>query len=96
MVGRFATAVTASADLDKAVEIDPYPNPQDLRRAHARGKSWLPDFIWYRFTRTQLRLMTFAAASTVRAGINHDRILNFMGREALLMWVRSVWALAKN
>jgi len=34
--------------------------------------------------------MAFAGASALQAGIERERILNFMSREQLLKWVRGV------
>jgi DNA polymerase (family 10) len=82
-----------AAELDKAVEIDAYPDRQDLsldlvRLAKKAGcrislgtDSHGP---------SQLAFIEFGLASAVLAGIKRERILNFMGREELLDWVASV------
>lgn len=82
-----------AAEMDKAVEIDAYPDRQDLspdlvRLAKKAGcrislgtDSHGP---------SQLSLIQFAAASAMMAGIKQDRILNFMDRDDLLNWVESV------
>jgi histidinol phosphatase-like PHP family hydrolase len=85
----FATA----AELDKALEIDGYPDRQDLdvdllRIARVAGMrislgtdSHGPG---------QLRFMEFAAAAALMAGIRNDRILNFMSKDELLAWADNV------
>jgi histidinol phosphatase-like PHP family hydrolase len=82
-----------AAELDKAVEIDAYPDRQDLSAdllALARDAGCRISFGTDSHGPTQLRFMTFAAASALRAGIASERILNFMSRDELLDWVREV------
>src|SRR5579872_4528457 len=82
-----------AAELNKAVEIDAYPDRQDLNvdlvkiakkagcrislGTDAHGPS-------------QLAFLEIGLASAIRAGVQRDRILNFMTREELLVWVASV------
>ncbi len=82
-----------AAELDKAVEIDSYPDRQDinidlLKLAASAGcrisigtDSHGP---------SQLRFAEFGLASALSAGIKADRILNFMTAEELLGWVANV------
>jgi histidinol phosphatase-like PHP family hydrolase len=89
----WARVFCVAAELDKAVEIDAYPDRQDLspnlvRLAKKAGcrislgtDSHGP---------SQLRFIEFGLASAMLAGINRDRILNFMTTEQLLTWVASV------
>jgi histidinol phosphatase-like PHP family hydrolase len=79
--------------LNKAVEIDAYPDRQDLspelvllaKKAgcrislgtDSRGPS-------------QLVFMEFAAVSVMLAGVPRERILNFMPREELPGWARKL------
>jgi histidinol phosphatase-like PHP family hydrolase len=82
-----------AAELDKAVEIDAYPDRQDLsgdliRLAAKAGcrisigtDSHGP---------SQLRFMEFGLAAALCAGVKRERILNFMSAEELLGWVASV------
>ena len=82
-----------AAELDKAVEIDAYPDRQDLNidlvllakeagcRISLGTDSHGP---------SQLRFMELGLAAALLAGIARERILNFMTREALLAWVESV------
>ena len=82
-----------AAELDKAVEIDAYPDRQDLSPdllALARDAGCRISFGTDAHGPSQLRFMAFAAASALRAGIARERILNFMSREELLDWVRDV------
>jgi putative hydrolase len=86
-----------AAALDKAVEIDAYPDRQDL----SPGLLALAQKAGCRISLgtdshgpTQLRFMVFAAASALRTGIARERILNFMHRDELLAWVRDVRARA--
>jgi len=82
-----------AAELDKAVEIDSYPDRQDLSGdlikiaakagcrisigTDAHGPS-------------QLRFIELGLAAALRAGVKRERILNFMTAEELLHWVAGV------
>jgi DNA polymerase (family 10) len=82
-----------AAQLDKAIEIDAYPDRQDLSPdllAEAKKAGCRISFGTDSHGPTQLRFMAFAAAPALRIGINRDRILNFMTRSELLAWVRTV------
>jgi putative hydrolase len=84
-----------AAALHKAVEIDAYPDRQDLSPdllALARKAGCRISFGTDSHGPSQLRFMVFAAASALRTGIARDRILNFMHRDELLAWVRGVRA----
>ena len=82
-----------AAKLDKAVEVDGYPDRQDLspdlvRLAAKEGcrislgtDSHGPQ---------QLRFMEFSAASALLVGVKRERILNFMSADDLLEWVGKV------
>jgi histidinol phosphatase-like PHP family hydrolase len=82
-----------AARLDKALEIDGYPDRQDLnvdllRLAKKSGcrislgtDSHGP---------TQLGFMEYSAAAALHAGIKRDRILNFMSLDELKTWVESL------
>jgi histidinol phosphatase-like PHP family hydrolase len=88
-----------AAEFDKAVEIDAYPDRQDLslnlvRLAKKAGcrislgtDSHGP---------SQLRFIEFGLASAMMGGIERDRILNFMNRKQLLAWVANVREQASN
>jgi putative hydrolase len=82
-----------AAELDKAVEIDAYPDRQDLSPdllAHAKHAGCRISFGTDSHGPSQLRFMVYAAASAFQAGIQPDRILNFLHRDELLAWVASV------
>jgi DNA polymerase (family 10) len=82
-----------AAELDKAVEIDAYPDRQDLSPdllTLAREAGCRISFGTDSHGPTQLRFMAFAAASALRVGIERERILNFMSRDELLNWARAV------
>jgi histidinol phosphatase-like PHP family hydrolase len=82
-----------AAKLDKAVEIDAYPDRQDLnvnlvRLAKKAGcrislgtDSHGP---------SQLRFIELGLASALLAGVKRDRILNFMTKQELLNWTASL------
>jgi histidinol phosphatase-like PHP family hydrolase len=80
-----------AAELDKAVEIDAYPDRQDLslellriaKREGARiaidSDAHAPD---------QLGFVELGLAAALLAGIPQERIVNFMSREKLLLWAQ--------
>jgi histidinol phosphatase-like PHP family hydrolase len=82
-----------AAELDKAVEIDGYPDRQDLnidllklaRKAGCRISLGTDSH-----GAAQLRFMEYSAAAALIAKIPKERILNFMSRDALLQWTASV------
>jgi histidinol phosphatase-like PHP family hydrolase len=84
---------SAAAELDKAVEIDGYPDRQDLspdlavlaRKAGCRISLGTDSH-----GPAQLPFMQLAVASAMGAGIKRERILNFMARDELLNWVQNV------
>jgi histidinol phosphatase-like PHP family hydrolase len=89
----WARVFTLAAELDKAVEIDAYPDRQDLSPdllTLARDAGCRISFGTDAHGPSQLRFMALAAASALRSGIARERILNFMSRDRLLDWVRHV------
>ena len=82
-----------AAELDKAVEIDGYPDRQDLsipllkiaKRSGCRISLGTDSH-----GPSQLRFMEYSAAAALMAGISKDRILNFLTRDGLLAWARAV------
>jgi histidinol phosphatase-like PHP family hydrolase len=81
-----------AAELDKAVEIDSYPDRQDLnvdllklaKKAGCRISIGTDaHHPW------QLAFAEFGLAAALAAKIPKDRILNFMGREDLLQWAKA-------
>jgi histidinol phosphatase-like PHP family hydrolase len=79
-----------AADLDKAVEIDGYPDRQDLsidllklaRKAGCRISLGTDSH-----DPLQLRFMEYSLAAASKAGLRRDRILNFLSAEQLLAWI---------
>jgi histidinol phosphatase-like PHP family hydrolase len=82
-----------AADLDKAVEIDGYPDRQDLnydllklaKKAGCRISLGTDSH-----DPLQLRFMNYSLAAAVRAGIAKDRILNFMNPDEIKTWAASI------
>ena len=82
----------AAADAGTALEVDAYPDRQDLDvellRVAADAGAWIsigtdahyPD---------ELRFLDVGLAAAASAGVPRDRVLNFLTREDLLAWARS-------
>lgn len=84
-----------AAALDKAVEIDCYPDRQDLSVAMlklAREASVRVSLGTDAHAPEQLGFMEIGLAAALRARIPAERIVNFMGADAILAWVASVRA----
>ena len=82
-----------AAELDKAVEIDAYPDRQDLSidLLKIAKKSGCPISLGTdSHDPQQLRFMEFALAAASIAGIKRERILNFMTKSELLNWTASL------
>lgn len=82
-----------AAELNKAVEIDSYPDRQDLSLDLIRlaKKAGCRISIGTDAHGTsQLRFIDFGLAAAILAGIAPERILNFMTREKLLDWAAGV------
>jgi histidinol phosphatase-like PHP family hydrolase len=82
-----------AAELDKAVEIDSYPDRQDL----SSGLLKLAAQAGCRISigtdahgPSQLRFIELGLAAALLAGIKRERILNFMSADELLRWVAGV------
>ena len=78
-----------AAKLDKAVEIDCYPDRQDLNMKLVRlaKKSGCRISLGTdSHGPSQLRFIELGLASAMLAGVPQERILNFMGREELVEW----------
>lgn len=88
-----------AAELDKAVEIDGYPDRQDLsldllkiaKRSGCRISLGTDSH-----DPLQLRFMDYSLAAAIRAGIPKDRILNFMTVAELRTWVENVREQSSN
>ena len=84
-----------AAELDKAVEIDSYPDRQDLNIDLVRLAAQSGCRISIGTDAhgpSQLDFIELGLASAVRAGVKSDRVVNFMTRLELLDWVGEVRA----
>ena len=82
-----------AAELDKAVEIDGYPDRQDLSLdllKLAKKSGCRISFGTDSHDPSQLRFMDYSLAAAIRAEISRDRILNFMSVDELRAWVEHV------
>ena len=82
-----------AAELDKAVEIDAYPDRQDLNTSLiklARKAGCRISLGTDSHGPSQLAFIELGLAAALLGGIKRDRILNFMTRGELLNWVESV------
>lgn len=82
-----------AARLDKAVEIDGYPDRQDLNidlLTIAKRAGCRISFGTDSHGSEQLRFIVYSAAAALIAGIPHDRILNFLSRDELLHWAAGI------
>ena len=89
----WARVFDLAAKLNKAVEIDAYPDRQDLSLdlvKIANGSGCRISFGTDSHDPLQLRFMDYAAASAIKAGVKQDRILNFMTGQSLTNWAATV------
>jgi len=90
---RWERVFGVAAELDKAVEIDGYPDRQDLshdllklvKKAGCRISLGTDSH-----DPLQLRFMDYSLAAAIRASIAQDRILNFMNADELRKWTASI------
>lgn len=83
----------AAAELDKALEIDSYPDRQDLRPDLLRLAAETGCRISIGTDAhgpTQLPLIELGLASALRAGVRRERILNFLSLEELVTWISEI------
>jgi histidinol phosphatase-like PHP family hydrolase len=88
-----------AGELDKAVEIDGYPDRQDLSvdlLKVAKKCGCKISFGTDSHGPSQLRFMEFSAAAALTAGIKPESILNFMPKDRLLGWVDNVRRKSRN
>lgn len=88
-----------ASKLDKAVEIDCYPDRQDLNMKLvplAKKSGCRISLGTDSHGPSQLRFMELGLASAILAGVEQGRILNFMSREELLNWTSSLRGSAKS
>jgi len=82
-----------AAELDKAVEIDCYPDRQDLSIDLLRlaGKAGCRISMGTdSHADSQFEFVEFGLAAALEAKIDPGRVLNFMSRDALLDWANNV------
>ena len=82
-----------AAELDKAVEIDAYPDRQDLSIdlvKLAKKSGCRISLGTDSHDPSQLRVIELGLASALEAGVKRDRILNFLTRDELLTWAADV------
>jgi histidinol phosphatase-like PHP family hydrolase len=99
LVADWERVFASAAELDKAVEIDAFPDRQDLDvvllevaaehsvRISIGSDSHHPSQLWF---------IEFGLAAAIRAGISPSRILNFMTRDELGSWVEELRARARG
>lgn len=89
----WARVFDAAAELDKAVEIDGYPDRQDLSSdllVLAKKAGCRISLGTDAHDPLQLRFMEYSLAAAIKAGIKKDRILNFMTAEQLMNWAAAM------
>lgn len=91
----WARVFARAAELDKAVEIDAYPDRQDLdvdllKIARREGVRVAIDTDAH--TPAQLAFVELGLAAAIQAGITKDRVVNFLAAPDLLRWAQSVQA----
>lgn len=82
-----------AAELDKAVEIDCYPDRQDLSidlLAIARKEGCRISLGTDSHAASQLRFMDLGIAATIRSKLDPKRILNLMSTDKLLQWAAAI------
>jgi putative hydrolase len=85
--------VAEAAARDKALEIDAFPDRQDLNveiLELAREEGCRISIGTDAHSVGELRYMEFGVAAAIRAGIPRERILNFQPVEDVLEWSRAV------
>ena len=81
-----------AARLDKAVEVDSYPDRQDLNRSLlelARQEGCRIAIDTDAHEPGQLGFIELGLASVLDAGIRRERIINFMPKERLMAWAKA-------
>lgn len=89
----WARVVQAAAEGGKALEIDAYPDRQDLDLevlGLAREAGTRISIGTDAHSPGELRFMEFGLAAAIRAGIPRDRILNFRPADEVVDWARTV------
>jgi DNA polymerase (family 10) len=82
-----------AAELDKAVEVDAYPDHQDLSLellSIAKKSGCRIAIDTDAHGPSQLRFAEYGLAAAAKAGIPEERIINFMTSEQLLKWAMQI------
>jgi DNA polymerase (family 10) len=82
-----------AAELDKAVEIDGYPDRQDLNvelLELARDANVRISIGTDAHNQSEMRFIDVGVAAARQAGINESRILNFQSCEEIVAWTNSL------
>jgi DNA polymerase (family 10) len=93
LIADWSRVFGTAAQLDKAVEIDCYPDRQDLSidlLAIARKEGCYISLGTDSHGASQLRFMDLGIAAAIRAKIDPKRILNYMPTDQLLQWAAAV------
>jgi DNA polymerase (family 10) len=93
LTAEWARVFDFAAELDKAVEIDAYPDRQDLSLELvkiAKKSGCRISLGTDSHDPLQLRFMEYALASAMKAGFKRERILNFMSPQELITWAATV------
>jgi histidinol phosphatase-like PHP family hydrolase len=88
-----------AAELDKAVEIDCYPDRQDLNvelLKHARAAGCRISLGTDSHDPSQLGFIELGLATAVSSGIQSERVVNFMTVDQLKGWVANVRANSRS
>jgi histidinol phosphatase-like PHP family hydrolase len=89
----WARVFDVAAELDKAVEIDGYPDRQDLSvdlLKLAKRSGCRISLGTDAHGPTQLSFIDYSLCAALAAGIRPERILNFMGADELLNWAAGI------
>lgn len=93
LVADWKRVFDTAAELNKAVEIDGYPDRQDLSvdlLEIARASGCRISLGTDSHDPQQMRFIDFALAAAIKAGIRRDRILNFLSAEDLQNWAAAL------
>lgn len=93
LVADWQKVFETAAELDKAVEIDGYPDRQDLNvelLVLARDVNVRVSIGTDAHNQSEMRFIEVGVAAALKAGIAKDRILNFQPWEEIVAWTRSL------
>ena len=82
--------VERAAELGKALEIDAYPDRQDLDvelLGHAAATGCRISIGTDAHTPSELNVIWIGVAAAITAGLKREQILNYQGRDVLQRWI---------